>query len=202
MGSHFSSVSNLSPGSNPRFFFSSGIYAQRTPLARASDDILDQSFSTQIKTANYIPKSVDVILPSDGKIVARRRSSPGIARLNANGTDDTTFSPVQQIVFGAALRADGAIVMSNSTNPFTVTRALPNGAPDPSFAAYSQQGVTIYFGQSTDVPLRDVDYNGDGKADVAIRRGEIWALLLSVQGCTGINFGSADDQPVAAVNRN
>ena len=55
----------------------------------------------------------------------------------------------------------------------------------------------ISFGISTD-KLVPVDYDGDGKTDVAVYRNGTWYLQRSQLGFTGIQFGAAEDIPVPA----
>ncbi len=60
----------------------------------------------------------------------------------------------------------------------------------------SQAGFTgIAFGRGTDLPT-PADYDGDGKADVAVFRDGTWYLQRSQAGLTGVAFGAAGDKPV------
>ena len=51
------------------------------------------------------------------------------------------------------------------------------------------------FGILTDLPT-PADYDGDGKADIAVFRAGTWYLLRSASGFTGVQFGAATDKPV------
>jgi hypothetical protein len=62
----------------------------------------------------------------------------------------------------------------------------------------SQLGFTgIAFGFSTDIPT-PADYDGDGKADVAVFRNGTWYIQRSQAGFTGVAFGEANDKPAPA----
>lgn len=58
--------------------------------------------------------------------------------------------------------------------------------------------AAIQFGQNGDEPIA-ADYDGDGKADIAVRRQGIWHLLTSGRGYSGVAFGTAAAQAVAAL---
>ena len=62
----------------------------------------------------------------------------------------------------------------------------------------SQLGFTgIQFGATGDLPSA-ADYDGDGKADVAVYRpaAGTWYLNRSQAGFTGVAFGASEDRPV------
>ncbi len=50
------------------------------------------------------------------------------------------------------------------------------------------------FGFATDLPV-PADYDGDGKADIAVFRNGIWYIQRSRDGFTGVAFGEATDKP-------
>ncbi len=54
-------------------------------------------------------------------------------------------------------------------------------------------GYQFGFGSDVSVPA---DYDGDGKADIAVFRDGTWYLQRSQLGFTGVAFGAAGDKPV------
>jgi uncharacterized delta-60 repeat protein len=127
--------------------------------ARAADGDLDATFGSAGKvqlgpnTGYTSPVANDVAVQADGKIVVvgyETNATNGleswrIARLNANGTVDTSFASNGMLDWNAgttgtrahavAVRPDGRIVVGgNFQNEIEVAQFTPNGSPDPTFA--------------------------------------------------------------------
>ena len=156
---------------------------------------LDTSFSGDGKQAtdfyggDYSERANGVALQGDGKIVAageaneRYYSSLVLARYNANGSLDTSFSGDGKSgtsfggiynggAHGVALQADGKIVAVGGGGfggDFSLARFNPNGSGDGSFSGDGKQ-TTGSGGQATGVAIQ-----GDGKI-VAVGYGEDFGL--------------------------
>ena len=163
--------------------FSSGDFA----LTRYNvDGSLDTTFSGDGKvTTNFggYDTARDIALQSNGKIVVSGQKSTvdrdvALARYNANGTLDTSFSDdgKQSTEFGGdngsegglAIQSNGKIVMAgyawnhNSTDKeFAIYRYNPNGSIDLTFTG---DGVAIgNFGVNQFDVTRDLAIQSDGK---------------------------------------
>jgi uncharacterized delta-60 repeat protein len=138
-----------------------------------SDGTRDNSFNAvlggPVPLSSYVFSSI-IALP-DGKSLlygpfstVNGVTKPALARLNSNGSLDTTFNPAfiptpvegNECPFTIALQADGKIIVAGSSlfsiNPLGRIRRLnPDGSVDPSFSA------------SPDAPVRKVKVLADGK---------------------------------------
>ena len=137
---------------------------------------LDTSFSGDGRqTTDLGGGAAAVALQGDGKIVAVGETSDaagtnfGLARYNANGSLDPTFSGdgKQTTGFGGfsdrangvALQGDGKIVVvGHAGGDFALTRHNPNGSPDPTFSGNGRQ--TTDFGGSDEATGVAVQANG------------------------------------------
>jgi uncharacterized delta-60 repeat protein len=152
---------------------------------------LDTSFSGDGKQETDFgggDEATDVALQADGKVVAVGDAGFGsgsafaLARYNANGSLDTSFSEDgKQITSfdpgccdgdsasGVAIQANGKIVAvgSDGQGGFALARYNPNGSLDPSFSGEGMQETD--FGVGFDFAA-DVTLQGDGKI-VAVGRG-------------------------------
>ena len=176
-------------------------------LARYNTDgSLDTTFGNGGSIVNDLFGSSDDVIYSlfvmpDGKIVAAGRTGDypnfrfGVARYNQNGAFDqsfgnggkvlTDFGGITSQSFGAALQADGRIVLAgyavaalgspDVTNNFAVARYLASAAP-------------------TRAPF---DFDGDHKTDVAVFRptgGEWWINRSSTGVTYATQFGAGTDK--------
>jgi hypothetical protein len=57
--------------------------------------------------------------------------------------------------------------------------------------------TAIQFGQSGDVPA-PADYDGDGRADIAVFRNGFWYLRQSNGSFSTVNYGTSGDEPTQA----
>ena len=137
---------------------------------------LDTSFSGDGRqTTDLGGGAAAVALQGDGKIVAVGGTSDaaganfGLARYNANGSLDPTFSGdgKQTTGFGGfsdrangvALQGDGKIVVAgHAGGDFALTRYNPNGSPDPTFSGDGRQATD--FGGSDEATGVAVQANG------------------------------------------
>jgi uncharacterized delta-60 repeat protein len=125
--------------------------APRNRIARLNaDGTVDTSFDPGAGADNWV---YSVTVQSDGKIViagaftsyngtARR----GIARLNADGSLDTSFIPplTNGGVFSVALQSDGKMVIGGTFEPNRVARLNGDGSLDTTFSPNG--GATCPFG--------------------------------------------------------
>jgi uncharacterized delta-60 repeat protein len=159
---------------------------------------LDASFSGDgLQTTGFggIDRANGVALQANGKIVAvgTGHSDFALARYNANGSLDTSFSGdgLQRTDFGdfgdrasgVALQADGKIVVvgrAGGTDDFALARYNANGSLDTSFSGDGLQ--TTGFGVGANVGANGVALQADGK---------IVAVGLAGGGATGNDFALA-----------
>lgn len=144
----------------------------RKNLARLnSDGSLDTSFDAGSGASNAVRS---IALQSDGKILIggdfatyNGISRPGIARINANGSLDTSFNPGSGTNGGVnslALQSDGKIIIGgqfttyNGANRNTIVRINSNGSLDTSFNPGSGPAIT-----NATAYLLDVTIQSDGK---------------------------------------
>ncbi|MDQ2792807.1 MAG: delta-60 repeat domain-containing protein, partial [Bacteroidota bacterium] len=128
----------------------------------------------------------ELAVQPDGKIVAAGSfttvsgySQAGIARLNANGSLDTTFaSPLdpQAVVLALALQPDGKLLVGGAqlgtfTSAQVLRRLLPNGTTDATFQGGPDNGVIIDLNLRADGSILVAgffgSYNGVGRSGLA-----------------------------------
>jgi uncharacterized delta-60 repeat protein len=159
-----------------------------------SNGSLDTSFSGDGRLLTDFggdDRATAVVKQSDGKIVVAGFTNPGpgvavkfaVARYNANGSLDTSFSGdgKQTISFGSndayawdmKLQGDGKIVIvggvgntdGTSTGNFAIVRLNTNGSLDTSFSGDGKQ--TVNFGTNPAAVARGVSLQSNGKIVVA-----------------------------------
>jgi uncharacterized delta-60 repeat protein len=141
-------------------------------------------------------------LQPDGKILIG--GSFGVARLNADGNLDTSFSRFFGRVFCLALQPDGKVVVggqfwstAHGTNRYNIARCLPDGSLDPGFQGTvdSWVGVDSLAVQPDGKIIFGGDYqigrlNTDGSVDSSFQTGGslngafdvVRALILQTDG--------------------
>ena len=131
--------------------------------------------------------------------------SQGIARLNADGSVDTTFgvgSGANDIVYSITLQPDGGILLGglftsiNQTRRVSIARLLPDGTVDTSFmdTAYNQFAGLINPYYNPDINARNPVYATALQADGNILIGGLFAQV-------GGGFSRADIRPRSNVAR-
>lgn len=176
-----------------RLFVSSLILCVNLSLLDASPGAVDPSFDA----GSRINGAVGSLLPqADGKILITGGFTsvaggvrPGIARLNANGQVDTTFSPDLADLFNArilGIQSDGRIVLlgwfqaaAGSLWGWNLVRLHPDGTRDMTFNAPSggfglwgggsgalQSDGKILVATATE-PTKVFRFNGDGSLDLS-----------------------------------
>jgi uncharacterized delta-60 repeat protein len=165
-----------------------------------ADGSLDTSFDSDGKQTvdfgGYYDYGYGVALQPDGKVVlAGRAYDPtvgdtfGVARLNADGTLDTSFDTDGRVVTtftrgsddfpgqsgSTAVQADGKILVAGYSyqggtgSDFAVARYNPDGSPDTSFGTGGKLTIDLGSGSYRDDYATAVAVQADGKVVVAGR---------------------------------
>lgn len=159
VGVNGGTVSVITPYQNGKVVIGGNFQSvnQRSTAAIAilnQDGSVDPAFSVA-DGPNNAPLAIAV--QADGKILVagdfqkfNRVSVPGLVRLNADGSVDTSFVPAINPVLTCrrvAVQADGNILVA--TNGFTLSRLRPNGSIDPVF----NNGTPLQASVAEVVPL-------------------------------------------------
>jgi uncharacterized delta-60 repeat protein len=115
----------------------------------------------------------------------------GLARLNVDGSFDTTFSTAFGLysdIFNIVVQPDGRILVAGAIDPQSdfgskgLVRLLPSGAPDASFLPYpGQYSVYSYYGDAVQV-------QPDGRILIAPADGKASVVRLMPNGGTDASF--------------
>jgi len=118
-----------------------------------------------------------------------------LARLNSNGSFDINFGNgglvktnlSEQASFGYKVisQPDGKIILGGISGSGDVEL----GDLSPALVRYLDENVSV--------SKKQFDYDGDGKADLAVFRDGIWYLLQTTNGVSISQFGTANDKPIA-----
>ena len=127
------------------------------------DGRLDTNFMTSVKSGGPFPNVFALALQPDGKILVAGNfgevngvSRNGIARLNADGSLDTTFDPGKgtgdyRDVYSVAVQADGKILMGGNFRKIDdhdrqdLARLHPDGRLDLNFATGTSGRSVVNF---------------------------------------------------------
>ena len=120
----------------------------RPVVQLTSTGAVDPAFSPLLQVSGYV---TDMVQQPDGKLIVsggfsevNGQSIRRVARLNTNGTLDTSFAPANDFdspVGDLALQPDGRLLLIGNN---LVQRLLPTGARDNSFVAPSFAGSNMY----------------------------------------------------------
>ncbi len=172
---------------------------------------VDTTFGTNGRAfapiANHDDQILAMVLQPDNKIIAAGFAGTGptgtnqdfaLARFNANGTLDTSFGSCgkiitavapatnQDIAMGVALQPDGKVVAAG----YTTTSMSPVWNDDFAVVRYTPDGRAA-------TPA-SIDFDADGKSDIAVYRQGNWYQNCSCAGLKSVPFGLSTDKIVPA----
>jgi len=128
-----------------------------------------------------------LLVQPDGKVLVGGFFSSRVARLNADGSRDTTFNATaDNFIDDIAIARDGKILLGGG---FTI------------FNNVSRRGIVRLQGSTLLASRRAMfDYDGDGRADISVYRplNGVWYLLNSSTGFSAFQFGISTDKIVPA----
>ncbi len=208
-----------------------------TGVARLnSDGSLDAAFDSGTISSTVDAARVEDILPlPNGKILIGglfgnigTAVQNNIARLNADGSPDSSFSGgTDAAVYDIGLQTDGKVLVGgdfeaiNGVARTSIARILSeptiarrvlfdfdgDGKSDISvyrptngmwYLLNSQNGFSATQFGLSTDKIVPADYDGDGKTDIAVWRSGTWYLQKSGAGFASVQFGSPGDIPVPA----
>lgn len=149
---------------------------------------IDPSFGASLGLAGRVTA---IAAQPDGKVIVGGFFQRGVARLNSDGTIDSSFQAVVDLTNGngsgvnaVAIQSDGKIVLGGGFDrvngaviPFGITRLNPDGSRDTGFNATSDI-----------LNIRTVAVQADGKILVGRQQGSSSLLRLQSNGSTDTGF--------------
>ena len=190
----------------------------RTNIARVNaDGTLDLSFDPGQGIGTIVPKVLAIAVQSDGRILIGGQFSSvngtnrfGIARLNTNGTLDTSFDPGNGVggalglasVYALAVQSDGKVLVGgdftsiHGTNINCIARLFPDGSVDNTFNPGAGANGAVY---SVAVQTKDNEIVIGGNFTSVNNTNHNRIARLNADGSLDASFSPTANSTVSAV---